>query len=247
LLEALQAEGRKRLNWPVQAVAWKRGTVRLTGPGGETIEARRAIITLPLSILQRGQVRFGPALDAKREALDRLAMGGALRITLRLRSAFWRGLRDSEGETLDDLRFLFGQNTEAGHFSTWWTHSAGVHGQIVGWAGGRHAWSLAGLSAAALTKRACADLAERLGVTVEAVQREMISAYVHDWQTDPRSLGAYSYATVGGADAFAALAEPLFETLFFAGEATDATGHHATVPGAVASGRRVAAETLRGA
>jgi len=33
-------------------------------------------------------------------------------------------------------------------------------------------------------------------------------------------------------------------TLFFAGEATDATGHNGTVHGAIASGRRVVREIL---
>ncbi|HET9784193.1 MAG TPA: FAD-dependent oxidoreductase, partial [Terriglobales bacterium] len=93
---------------------------------------------------------------------------------------------------------------------------------------------------------ACADLAARFGLPPEAVAHEVLAAHVHDWQADPWAQGAYSYATVGGADAFAELAQPLLDTRFFAGEATDATGHHATVPGAVASGRRAAAEALAG-
>jgi monoamine oxidase len=242
----LHADGRLRLSWPVAAVAWREGEVLLTGPGGETMAARRAILTLPLSLLQREAVRFDPPLAAKRPALDRLAMGGALRITLRLRRAFWQEVRDSDGQRLEGLRFLFGSASESGHFPTWWTHAVREQAQIVGWAGGRHAWALAGRSAAALRELACADLAARLGVEPGAVAREVVAAHVHDWQTDPWSLGAYSYATVGGADAFAELARPLRDTLFFAGEATEAGGHHATVPGAVASGRRAAAEVLAG-
>jgi monoamine oxidase len=245
LLTKLHADGRTRLSWPVTAVAWREGEVRLTGPGGEAIAARRAILTLPLSLLQRETVRFDPPLDAKRPALDRLAMGGALRITLRLRRAFWRDLRDSDGQRLEGLRFLFGDSPESGHLPTWWTHT-GPEAQIVGWAGGRHAWALAGRPAAALSELACADLASRLGLKPAAVAGEVLSTHVHDWQTDAWSLGAYSYATAGGAGAFAELAQPLRDTLFFAGEATDATGHHATVQGAVASGRRAAGEALAG-
>jgi len=49
---------------------------------------------------------------------------------------------------------------------------------------------------------------------------------------------------VGGDGAEAALAKPLDNTLFFAGEATDITGHNGTVHGAIASGKRAAAEIL---
>ncbi len=69
--------------------------------------------------------------------------------------------------------------------------------------------------------------------------------YVHDWQADPFSRGAYSYAKVGGDGAQRALTEPLERTLFFAGEATDYYGHHGTVHGAIASGQRAAAEILQ--
>jgi monoamine oxidase len=40
------------------------------------------------------------------------------------------------------------------------------------------------------------------------------------------------------------LAEPVAETLFFAGEATHHEGENGTVAGAIASGRRAAAEVL---
>jgi monoamine oxidase len=40
------------------------------------------------------------------------------------------------------------------------------------------------------------------------------------------------------------LAKPLGKQLFFAGEATQSDGHHATVHGAFASGWRVAREVL---
>jgi monoamine oxidase len=71
-------------------------------------------------------------------------------------------------------------------------------------------------------------------------------AYYHDWQLDPFARGAYSYITVGGAAARAALAAPLADTLFFAGEATDTEGEAATVTGALQSGVRAAREALTG-
>ena len=49
---------------------------------------------------------------------------------------------------------------------------------------------------------------------------------------------------VGATGSQQALAQPVSGTLFFAGEATVANGHHATVHGALASGERAAREVL---
>jgi monoamine oxidase len=65
---------------------------------------------------------------------------------------------------------------------------------------------------------------------------------VHNWQRDPFALGAYTYVTSGNSNARKDLAQPLEETLFFAGEATDSQGESATVTGALRSGLRAAAE-----
>jgi monoamine oxidase len=64
------------------------------------------------------------------------------------------------------------------------------------------------------------------------------------WRADPFALGSYSYLAVGSApDDRRALAAPLGDRLFFAGEATS-VAHPATVHGAAASGERAAAEVL---
>jgi monoamine oxidase len=73
---------------------------------------------------------------------------------------------------------------------------------------------------------------------------ELEAAYLHNWQTDPFARGAYSYIAVGGSDARSALAAPLDDTLFFAGEATDTQDEGATVTGALQSGDRAAREVI---
>lgn len=80
---------------------------------------------------------------------------------------------------------------------------------------------------------------------VENLEDRLEAAYVHDWQSDPFSRGAYSYAKVGAGGAQARLAAPVENTLFFAGEATDTSGYNGTVHGAVASGYRAAEEIVR--
>jgi monoamine oxidase len=83
-----------------------------------------------------------------------------------------------------------------------------------------------------------------LGVEANRLRASLHGAFHHDWQSDPFSRGAYSYAGVGGRDAGAELAMPVESTLFFAGEATQSDGRNATVHGAIASGRRTANQVL---
>jgi len=49
---------------------------------------------------------------------------------------------------------------------------------------------------------------------------------------------------VGGMGAAANLAEPVANTLYFAGEATNSDGYNGTVHGAIATGLRAAKELL---
>jgi len=67
--------------------------------------------------------------------------------------------------------------------------------------------------------------------------------YWHDWQNDPYSCGAYSYAGVGGGPARKQLAQSVEQTLFFAGEALDEEEPSA-VGGAINTGRKAAEQLL---
>jgi monoamine oxidase len=73
------------------------------------------------------------------------------------------------------------------------------------------------------------------------------AAYSHDWHGDPFACGAYSYVPAGALAARKILAEPVADTLYFAGEATNLNGHSATVHGAIASGKRAARQCIAAA
>ncbi|MFN2385354.1 MAG: FAD-dependent oxidoreductase [Thermoanaerobaculia bacterium] len=75
------------------------------------------------------------------------------------------------------------------------------------------------------------------------LENRLARAHLRDWSRDPFARGAYSYALVGGAEAARQLARPISAALFFAGEATDPE-QNGTVSGAIASGRRAAAQIL---
>src|SRR5262249_49146558 len=94
---------------------------------------------------------------------------------------------------------------------------------------------------------ATAALSRILGVGRGELASQMTASFSHDWQGDSFSRGAYSYAAVGGLDAAQALAAPVADTLYFAGEATNSDGYNATVHGAIATGYRAAEEVLHSA
>jgi monoamine oxidase len=100
----------------------------------------------------------------------------------------------------------------------------------------------AGATPAQIARQALASLEVLFGRHLD-VARELRAYYYHDWQQDPFARGAYSYVTVGASEARDVLAQPIEDTLFFAGEATDAT-EEGTVTGALQSGVRAAREVL---
>ena len=111
---------------------------------------------------------------------------------------------------------------------------------ITAWSGGPAADAFASLDDHDIAHRACGDLARIFGLSADAVLDDLVSHHRHDWQHDPLSRGAYSWVPAGAVDASERMAQPVEETLFFAGEHTDTTGHWGTVHGAIRSGLRAA-------
>jgi len=213
--------------------------------------ARRLLVTLPLGVLQaapgqEGAVRFIPQLPGtKLDALGKLEMGKVIRMTLCFHTRFWDTI-SAPGEAsknLSEMSFLFSQDE---WFPTWWTAMPDKMPVLVGWAPAHCAEKLSGKSRSFVLEQGLGTLARLLGVEGRELVKQVDAAHFHDWQNDPFSRGAYSYGAVGSDGAQKALGKPIDNTLFFAGEATDATGHNGTVHGAMASGRRAAKEILAG-
>jgi monoamine oxidase len=236
-----------RLNTIVTGIKWKSGSVEIlaNGPQPETrFEASRTLVTLPLGVLQStGFVRFEPDLpQQKREAMGKLAMGKVVRVALCFRERFWQDLHGtSDSRSLADASFLFSRDN---FFPTWWTQMPESVPIITGWAAAKSAEKLAGMSEPAIIDKAIESLSSLLQVKKSRVESQLTASYFHDWDSDPFSQGAYSYVKVGGEGSQQTLGSPISDTLFFAGEATDISGHNGTVHGAIASGQRAAQEIL---
>lgn len=236
----------------VHGIDWRAGRVKVSARNSRdfTLESPSVVVTLPLSLLKvageaGGSIRFTPALPREKvEALDKLEMGKVIRVVLRFRERFWETIKPSPGskKNLSKMAFLFSEDQ---WFPTWWTTMPEKTPVITGWAPFDAAERLSGKSESFVTERSLQTLSQLLGPRPQELQDLLERIYFHDWQSDPFSLGAYSYGKVGADGAQQEIAASLDRTLFFAGEATDTSGHNGTVHGAIASGYRAANEVLQ--
>jgi monoamine oxidase len=224
------------MNAPVNEIAWRQGQV-IARAGLTEYLASRAIVTLPLGVLKTNSVAFSPALPEKQNAMSFLEMGPVIRVSLCFQEKFWD--RDPE---MAELSFLF---TDDSQFPTWWTSNPLPYPILTGWAAGPNAGAHTGRSKDEIVGSAVQSLARIMRIAEPELRRQMTESFMHDWQEDPFSRGAYSYAAVGGIGAARKLAEPVAGTLFFAGEATNSDGYNGTVHGAIATGLRAAKELLQ--
>lgn len=245
LIRALPADS-IRLGCLVRGVNWSGGRgieVFATQAGNELrVRAERLLITIPHMVLRksiegRGGISFDPPLEAKRQAVAQLETGQVLKIVMQFREPFWED-RKVIGSRAAVAAFGFALNLDA-PLSVWWTQSPKTTNLLTGWAGGGQADKLTGVRA--LRSAAFDSLSRTFNLSIEELRRLFVADYFHDWRNDAFARGAYTYLKVGGSEAPKHLAEPIDDTLFFAGEATS-SDFNGTVHGAVESGLRAAAQ-----
>lgn len=241
------ARAKVRLNSIVERVEWRSRSVAVhirSALDGrlDTVRCRRAVITVPLGVLQAeqdglGAIRFDPEPAEVLAAARKLRFGQVIRVVFRLKEMFWE-----KRDELADAGFLL---SEERFFPTWWTPLPFRAPVLTGWSAGPHADDLLGQPRGTIFERALDDLARITNFNSGRLSKLVEAAYFHDWQADPLSQGSYSYVPAGGLPARRALAKPVAGTLFFAGEATELNGHSATVHGAIATGKRAAQQILK--
>jgi monoamine oxidase len=154
-------------------------------------------------------------------------------LVLIFREPFWKA-------TMPNMRFLF---TDNGTPATYWTQHPSDVPMLIGWLGGPKADAIA--DPGQLPAQVLRSLERTFSLPPQSLDAQLRSSYMHDWQNDPHTLGAYSYAPAGALECSAAMTEPVDNTLYFAGEHTDITGHWGTVHGALRSGLRAAQQALK--
>ncbi|HEX9048690.1 MAG TPA: NAD(P)/FAD-dependent oxidoreductase [Verrucomicrobiae bacterium] len=252
--DIIQLDGVIHKKMTVQQVNWQRGSVEvlaearsvgLVSPephefdsvppiGGkpetriEKFAAEAAVVALPLGVLKRGDVRFDPPLVSHELAIRGMECGNVVKIMLFFDPPFW-----------DDFGFI---HSFAEPIPTWWSDP--LKPMLTGWAGGPKAEALLNRSHAQMEALALEVLARIFPDKAAALPQHFKRSYYWNWADDPFIRGAYSYIPVRGLALPKLLAEPVVDTIFFAGEATVADAQTGTVFGALATGLRAARECL---
>lgn len=220
-----------RLSHVVSAVRWSSEGVTIDTDRG-SFSADNAIVTVPVGVLQSGDLSIEPELpEVHRRALGLLRMNAFEKVVLRFPERFWDagvyGIRQlgAEGE--------------------WW-HSwydlGRIHDEpaLLTFAAGPAAVATREWSDEEIVASTVAQLRRLFGNDIP----EPESAVVTRWQDDPFARGSYAYMLPGsvGPD-HDQLAVPVGGVLHLAGEATWGDDP-ATVPGAMLSGHRAAENVL---
>jgi monoamine oxidase len=216
----------------VKRIDYSGAVVKIQTNRGE-MTADFVIVTVPLGVLQNGHLTFNPTLPAaKREAIRRLGMGNYEKIALKFPHTFW---------PLEPQWFTY-LGHEATPLYAAWLNIAHFTGQpiLVATHAGSRARRINRFSDEALIAGCLETLRLMFGPDVP----EPVAYVRTGWETDPFSLGSYSYYKVGSqAGDRLLLGGSVNGRLFFAGEATHPR-YFGTVHGAYETGVRAAWDVL---
>jgi monoamine oxidase len=214
------------LDCPVTVLDHSGRRVRAVTARGEIV-GRAAIIAVPPSVLACEALRIEPALPDKLEAADALPLGLADKVFLRI---------DAPHDFPAEAR-LFGATDRV---ATGSYHLRPFGRPVIeGYFGGAFAQELEDEDAFA--SFAIEQIAALLG---ENVRKRLHPLAASAWRRDPFARGSYSYAKVGHGHARAALAAPVDNRLFFAGEACS-RNDFSTAHGAYRTGVKAADDAIR--
>ena len=218
-----------RLNHLVEQINYTNDGVTIITTNGQ-FTADCALITLPLGVLQQGAVMFDPPLPLrKQQAIDRLGMGLLNKLYLRFERPFW----DADSHLLGYMPANKGEWAE-------WLNLYALSGQpiLLAFNAGEYGRFSETLSDTQLVEAAMRVLQTIYGPDIPQPTGHLATR----WAADPYTYGSYSYLPIGATpDDRLALAQPVNQILFFAGEATSVNSP-ATVHGAYMSGERAARE-----
>ena len=232
LVNELKAGGANLLlETSVGQVDWHPGKVEVTATQkGRTtkFEANAGILTYSLGVWKAGTVSFRPALPSKAAVAQQLEFGNAVKLMLEFQQRWW--------DKPFGFLHAFGEP-----FPTWWESSEVM---LTAWAAGPHADRLLHLSKDQLTFEALDSLGLMMSEQSGSLRARLANCHFKNWTADPGIRGAYSYIPVNGLELPRLLAEPIQETLFFAGEATVSDLQMGTTFGALETGFRAARQFL---
>ena len=210
---------------PVTLVDWSDRSVTVA-MGQEVVTARAAIITASTGVLASGKIEFRPRLSTRHaNALEKLKLGSYDHVALEFSD-------NSLGLNADEVVFERALSTKTAALV------GNVHGTRLSLLtlAGRTGAELADKGESAMTDFALDWIS---GIFGSRAKQAVSRTHASSWKKEPWALGAFSSAPPGALEARKALAEPLNDVVWFAGEAVH-QNLWGTVGGAWQDGERAA-------
>lgn len=224
-----------RLNTVVEAIIWEDSKACVQVAGGQTLDARAVISTLPIGVLKSGAVRFEPELPpTKKQALSQIESGPITKILLKFRKKFWPGWMEMVA-------------CATGPVNLYWSVFRNVKHRpsvLTGYCIGPRATALSTESEDKAIKIVMADL-QRL-FPKSTPHRDLVDCRMVNWGQDAFARGGYSFLRPGAQGARASLRTADTGALYWAGAGTESKPVSELVETAYLSGLRVADEVANG-
>ena len=229
-----------QLNTPVKSINYGSDPIIITDKSGNTIEANKVIVTVPLAVLKSGGISFTPSLPLEMtSSMGNFGVDTSLRVILDFKKNFW-------GETTG---FIWGGTDGPQYFSAGAGRSEFYRTLSI---------TINGAKGAELSALG-ADMVPKLLAELDAIYSNQATLYVRrdlttnqvlsiiqDWGKEEYIKGGVSYPMPAAVNADREnLGKSISGKIFFAGEATDVVGDAGTVNGALNSAVRVTEEVVK--
>lgn len=199
------------LNAPVSRITSNGAGVAVHLRNGRVYEADKALVTVPISVLQQGSISFAPDLAPPRApALQDIDFGSGFKVFIKFEKRFYPDML-IEGSRLSAFADTWAQKI---YYDA--AFGKPTTDNILGlFAVSDSELPRASLDDETLLREVLAELADIFGAVVS---RTFIAGKVQNWSKEPYIMGSYSMTNHGQQDIEDILA-PIAGKVFFAGEA----------------------------
>ena len=215
--------------------------VKVIAKDGRTFVADAVVVTVPLGVLKRGDLKFTPELPLrKKQAIENLGFGALNKVLLLFPKTFW----DTEHDTFGYVNSCDAGIENRGRFFMFYSYDGeelSGGSTLIALIAGDAALSVESSETDSETVQGVMTVLREIFEKRQITVPDPVDSHVTRWGMDPYARGSYSNISPRGTgDDYDALAAPVGDKLFFAGEATSRQ-HPATMHGAFLSGNREAA------
>lgn len=229
-------DGILRLSQQVTEVQIKSGRAEVTTATGNQFESESVVITIPVSLLQKGSIKFTPALPQYEAAAKDIGFGSVIKFLFEFKEPLWE---NSSSRSFTKMQFAFSDAA----VPTWWSQLPDKRSLLTGWLGGPGVKELK-QDKDFLFDKATLSIAYILNMPQQEIHKQIQAWHIENWLVDQFSFGAYSYAKMETNEARKILREPVENVLYFGGEALSDEAATGTVESALSSGKEIAEKIL---